>query len=140
MELLVLLGLAVIVAGIRHEIRAARARRRRARALASRAATARHQGPVVVVATLIALALCGCNKVGATKPDLPPSTLVKPTVVYVDRYVYVPIRSDLLKTEPVAEGPLAQCPIVAADRKAALLRVNSRLTQIGAIQGTEAKP
>ena len=115
MELLILLGLAIIIAGVRYEIRAVRAVRRRRRTLAARAA-ARALGLAAPAATLAALlAVTGCTKAGATKPDLPSSTLVKPTIVYVDRDRYVPIRSDLVKPEAIAEGPLSQCPIVAAD-------------------------
>lgn len=89
---------------------------------------------------LLALALlAGC--VGKTaKPDLPGEVLVKPTIVYVDRYVYVPIRAELTRTEPIAEGPLSQCPAVAADRKAALQRAYAQLVEIAQIQGTEAQP
>jgi hypothetical protein len=140
MELLIVLGLAFIVAAVRHEIRAWRVARRRRRAQGARA-SAQVSAPAVVVTTLLAmLVLAGCNKAGTVKPDLPDSTLVRPTIVYVDRDRYVPIRADLVKPEPVAEGPLSQCPLVARDRKAALQRANARLAEIGAIQGSEVKP
>ncbi len=88
---------------------------------------------------IAAILLGGCaNK--AAKPDLPGEVLVKPTIVYVDRYVYVPIKAELTRTEPIAEGPLSQCPAVAADRKAALTRAYAQLVEIGQIQGTEVQP
>lgn len=86
---------------------------------------------------LIAIAvLAGCAGKGA-KPDLPGEMLVKPTIVYVDRYVYVPIRSELTRTAQIAEGPLSQCPVVAAARKAALIQANAQLVEISQVQGTE---
>lgn len=96
-----------------------------------------------IAITTIALAtllLAGCNR-HDVKPDLPGAgTVVKPQIVYVDRYVYVSIKDDLTQEEPIAEGPLSQCPIVAAARKTALKRINGRMRQIDAIQGTPVKP
>jgi len=40
----------------------------------------------------------------------------------------------------VAEGPIPMCYDVAAKRRAAIERLNSRMEQIEAIQGTEVKP
>ncbi|TAA18200.1 hypothetical protein EA658_13695 [Pseudoxanthomonas winnipegensis] len=65
---------------------------------------------------------------------------VSPQPVVIVQRFYVPIRDSLTATEPVAEGPLDQCPSVAAQRKAALKRVNAKLQQIGQVQGTEVKP
>ncbi|HET7655746.1 MAG TPA: hypothetical protein VFK18_01965 [Luteimonas sp.] len=93
----------------------------------------------LLLLAIAAVLLGGCaNK--STKPDLPGEVLVKPTIVYVDRYVYVPIKAELTRTEPIAEGPLSQCPAVAADRKAALKRAYAQLVEIGQIQGTEVQP
>jgi len=93
---------------------------------------------------LILAALCmltACGKKGETHPDLPgASTVVQPTIVTVERIVYVRVPADLTQPEPVAEGPIAQCFDVAAQRRAALARANSKLKQIGHIQGTEVKP
>lgn len=136
MELFILLGLLVILAGIRYELRALRVarRRRRQREVRRRAALG-----LPAAAVLMALLATGCAS-KATKPDLPGEVLVKPTIVYVDRYVYVPIKAELTRTETIAEGPLSQCPAVAANRKAALKRAYAQLVQISQIQGTEAQP
>lgn len=92
---------------------------------------------LAIVATL-ALTACGHDTV---KPDLPGvDTVVAPKIVYVDRIVYVRVPPALTQPEPMAEGPIAQCFTVAAERRAALDRCNSKLKRIDAIQGTEAKP
>lgn len=89
---------------------------------------------------LVALVLlAGCNK--AVKPDLPGAgTIVKPEIVIVPRNIYVPIPGELTQEQPIAEGPLAQCPAVAADRKAKLRKANGQLREIRGIQGTAVKP
>ena len=95
--------------------------------------------PRLLTAALLVLALCGatCQR----KPELPdPGVAVRPEPVIVERRVYVPIPRELTRREPVAEGPIPMCFDVAAQRRAALDRVNARLEQIEAIQGTEAKP
>lgn len=89
---------------------------------------------------LLVLAVAACKR-GAVKPDLPPTgTAVAPRVVpiYIDRYVR--IDPALTVEEPIAEGPLAMCPDVAAARRAALVRANSRFRQISEIQGTPVQP
>lgn len=91
-------------------------------------------------AAIACLALAACGKDNVI-PDLPDAgTAVVPEVQVVDRIVYVPIPSALLKPEPIAEGPIAQCFTVAAERRAALERCNAKLQRAGAIQGTEVKP
>jgi hypothetical protein len=93
-----------------------------------------------ILIILAALALLGACK-DQVKPDLPgPGTVVTPTVVTIERVVYVAIPAGLTRPEPIAEGPIAQCFDVAAKRRAALERANSKLTQIGTIQGTEVHP
>lgn len=88
------------------------------------------------IVLVVCLLLAGCGR-DNIRPDLPDAAMVaKPTLVYVDRYVYVPIDPDLTREELIAEGPLSQCPDIAASRKAALRRVNARLLEISAIQGT----
>jgi len=95
-------------------------------------------------AILLAAALCmlaACGKQGQTKPDLPgAAAVVQPTVVTVEHKVYVEVPDYLTKPEPIAEGPINQCFDVAAQRRAALTRANSKLKQIGQIQGTEVQP
>lgn len=92
---------------------------------------------LLLIAVLLTLAACH----RAVKPDLPgPDKIVAPTVVTVERVVYVKIPADLTKPEPVAEGPIAQCFDVAAQRRAALARANSKLKQISQIQSTEVRP
>lgn len=139
MEIFILLGILTILAGVRYELRAWRTVRRRRRTLAARTAAARAVVAPVVVAVLFAL-LAGCGRKDV-KPNLPDAgTVVAPKVVYVDRYVYVRIKSELTQEEPIAEGPLSQCPAVAAARKAGQQRANAKLRQVGQIQGTEVKP
>lgn len=90
---------------------------------------------LLIAAALLALTACH----GAVKPDLP-HTIIQPSIVYVDRYVYVPIKAALTQQQPIAEGPLSQCPDVAAARKASLRKANAQLGAIEAVQGTPAKP
>lgn len=92
---------------------------------------------LLLIAVLL-LAACGKDNV---KPDLPGADkIVTPTVVTVERIVYVKVPAELTKPEPIAEGPIAQCFDVAAQRRAALTRANSKLKQIGEIQGTRVEP
>lgn len=92
---------------------------------------------LLLIVALLTLAACK----HAVKPDLPgPDKIVTPTVVTVERVVYVRVPADLTKPEPIAEGPIAQCFDVAAQRRAALARANSKLKQISQIQGTEVQP
>lgn len=93
--------------------------------------------PVQLLSALACLALAACgNK--QTRPDLPdPAGAVVPTVQVVERIVYVPIDSALTGLEPIAEGPLAVCPQVAAERRAALQRCNAKLQQIERVQGSK---
>lgn len=88
---------------------------------------------------LLVLATAACRK--DTKPDLPPAAgAVLPVVQLVERRVYVPIDAELTRPEPVAEGPIAMCFEVAAQRRAAIDRANAKLKAIAAQQGTGAKP
>ena len=84
---------------------------------------------------VVAAAVTGCTQ-APVKPDLPPTTIIKPQIVYVDRYVYVPIKEALTDPHPIAEGPLAECPAVAAVRKAELVKCNADKRGIRAIEGT----
>lgn len=94
---------------------------------------------LMLSACCAALLLSACNR-HALKPDLPGAGMVvKPEIVYVDHDIYVPIKPELTREEPIAEGPLSQCPDVGAARKAALKRLNARMREIRAIQGTEVK-
>lgn len=94
---------------------------------------------LMLSACCAAMVLSACNR-HALKPDLPGAgAVVKPEIVYVDRYIYVPIKPELTREEPIAEGPLSQCPDVGAARKAALKRINARVREIGQVQGTEAQ-
>lgn len=92
-----------------------------------------------LVAIAAALLLAACHR-GSLKPDLPgPGTVVKPEIVYVDRYIYVDIPAALTEELPIAEGPLSQCPDVAAQRKKTAAILNSHMRQIRAIKGTEVE-
>lgn len=93
-----------------------------------------------MIALLLAtLALAACQR-GGHKPDLPKGPAVVPQAVTVERVRYIAIPAYLTQEQPVAEGPLAQCPDVAAQRRAAIQKANSQLRRIRAIQGTEVKP
>lgn len=78
----------------------------------------------VVALGLLTLALAGCGR-----------TVVEPRIVYVDRYVYVEVPATLTDPHPIAEGPLAHCPVVAASRKAELEQCNADKSAIRAIEG-----
>lgn len=97
----------------------------------------------VLLLIVAALGLVACDrKRDDVRADLPPSCPAGAGVEIrvVERKVYVPIPSSLTQRAPIAEGPLAQCPQVAGDRRKELEKVNSRLQQIEAIQGTEVRP
>ncbi len=84
-------------------------------------------------------ALCACEKL--RKPEQAPAAVaVKPEPVVITRRVYVPIPAEWTRAEPIAEGPIAQCFDVAAQRRAALERANAKLKKVDAVQGTEVKP
>ena len=72
----------------------------------------------------LALALTGCGR-----------TIVEPRIVYVDRMVYVEVPPRLTAAHPIAEGPLAHCPVVAAARRAELEQCNADKAAIRAIEG-----
>jgi hypothetical protein len=83
---------------------------------------------------LIVLSLAACN----TMPER--VVVPKAELVTVTRIVYVPIPAALTTPLTVAEGPLAQCPSIARERRATIETCNARLAEISAIQGTEPKP
>ena len=94
--------------------------------------------PAIAIAALLVIALAGCDRL--RKPDLPGGTTVMPKVVTVTREVYVRVPAELTDALPIAEGPLSQCPMVAADRKQQLLKANADRKAVRALSGTEAKP
>lgn len=95
----------------------------------------------LLITCALALCLVGCaEKQALVKPDLPGAcAVVQPTVVTVERLVYVRIPPELTKAAPIAEGPIAQCFAVGADRKRALKEANARFQEISEIEGTEVK-
>lgn len=90
-----------------------------------------------LLAIVALLALTGCH---GTRPDLPAGTVVKPELVQVNREIYVRVPAELTDPLPIAEGPLSQCPAVAADRRAQLERANADRAAVRALSGTEVKP
>lgn len=86
-----------------------------------------------------AIVLAGCAR-EMTKPNLPPNTVVKTEVVTVEVARYVPIKPELTREHPIAEGPLNQCPVVASARKQELIQANGKLREISLIQGTVVNP
>lgn len=92
---------------------------------------------LIAIALVVALSGATCNR----KPDCPPlGVAVRPEPVIVERRVYVPVPPRLTEREPIAEGPIAMCFDVAAQRRAALERANAKLEQVEAIQAAGAKP
>ncbi len=91
---------------------------------------------LLIAAALLVLA--GCDRLRKSEADH--SVAVAPQPVVIMQRVYVPIPKVLTAPEPIAEGPIAQCFDVAAQRRAAQERANAKLKQIGLVQGTEVKP
>lgn len=73
---------------------------------------------------LLTLLLAGCGR-----------TVFEPKIVYVDRMVYVEVPPEFTDQHPVADGPLAHCPMVAAARKAELQKCNADKAGIRQIEG-----
>ena len=93
----------------------------------------------ILILLLLAAGLAGCDKV--RKPEQASGAVaIAPQPVVIVKRIYVPIPPALTQPEPVAEGPIAQCFDVAAQRRAALVRANAKLSRAAAIQGTEVKP
>ena len=74
------------------------------------------EGEAVAYRALILLALAGC----CPKPEA-----TRPVIVETERLVVQPIRAELLREHPVAVGPLAECPQVAAARRAEVEACNA---------------
>lgn len=96
---------------------------------------------ILILAAVVLLAACGRDR-NDVQADLPPSCPAGAgtDVQFVERKIYVPIPSTLTRREDIAEGALNECPQVARDRRAAIERLNSRMQQIEAQQGTEVQP
>lgn len=92
---------------------------------------------IVAVLMLVVLATA-CRK--DRQPDVPQGVIIKPEVVTVTRTVYVSLPSALTDPLPIAEGPLSQCPAVAADRRKTLEKANADRKAARALGGTVAKP
>lgn len=96
---------------------------------------------LLITASAIAALLPACQSTTGHIADLPPACPPgTPEVQIVERRIYVGISDELTAPEPVAEGALSECPIVAAERRAALERANAKLRAIATKQGTEVKP
>lgn len=92
----------------------------------------------IAIAALLLLALSACDRM--RKPDLPDGVIVAPKVVTVTREVYVRVPAELTDQLPIAEGSLAQCPMVAADRRKVIEQANADRKAVRALSDTEAKP
>jgi hypothetical protein len=74
------------------------------------------------------------------KPDLPGACPAQPVNIRtVTERVYVRIPADLTRREEVVDGPLSVCPQVSAERRAAIERLNGRMQEIEAIEGTKPR-
>lgn len=94
----------------------------------------------LLILAMLVLGSAACRK-DVRGADIPAQgAVVVPEVVTVVRERYVRIRPELTAQHPIAEGPLAQCPDVAAARKAELQKANAKLGEIAGVQGTEVKP
>lgn len=94
---------------------------------------------LAVLCAVCVLLMTGCAGKGA-KPDIPRGIIVQPKLVEVTRTEYVRVPAELTDPLPVAEGPLSQCPMVAAERKKTLQKANADRKATRALSGTEAKP
>ena len=74
-----------------------------------------------------------------TKPDVPRGVIVQPKVFDVVRTEYVRVPAELTDPLPVAEGPLSQCPLVAAERRKTIEKANADRRATRALSGTEAR-
>ncbi len=93
---------------------------------------------LILLIAMLALVL-GCGRKDV-KPDVARGVIVTPKVVTVTKYIYVRVPDRLTSILPIAEGPLSQCPDVAAARRAQLQRCNADREEAGALSGSEAKP
>lgn len=91
-----------------------------------------------MLAILLVLLATACRK--DVQPDVPRGVIVKPEVVTVTRTVYVSLPAALTDPLPIAEGPLSQCPDVAAQRRKALEKANADRKAARGLGGTEVKP
>lgn len=80
----------------------------------------------------LVLVLTGCPD--QVRPDPPP------TIVEVERKVYVPIPEEYTRPCPIAKGPLSEMPRVARERRTALEGCNADKAAIQKIQGTPVPP
>lgn len=90
-----------------------------------------------LIAVLVLL-VAGCAG-NTTKPDIPRGVIVQPKVVEVVRTEYVRVPAELTDPLPVAEGPLSQCPLVAAERRKTIEKANADRRATRALSGTEAR-
>lgn len=93
----------------------------------------------IAIVALALLVLTGCPR-QARKPDLPTGVIVKPHAIPVTRTEYVNVPEEYTDPLPIAEGPLAQCPDVAAARREQLKKANSDRAKVRALSGAEVKP
>jgi len=87
---------------------------------------------------LLPFVLGGCPRQDLTR-SCPPAA-VKPEPVIVERKVYVSIPAELTPEPVVAEGPLSECPNVAAARRKTIETCAANMRKIRGIQGTAVKP
>lgn len=73
------------------------------------------------ITVILACVLAGCY---------PLKERTRPVIIEKDRIVVELVRDELLQEQEVVSGPLAQCPAVAAARKAALETCNGQLRAI----------
>ena len=90
-----------------------------------------------LIAVLVVL-VAGCAG-KAAKPDVPRGVIVQPKVVEVVRTEYVRVPAELTDPLPVAEGPLSQCPLVAAERRKTIEKANADRRATRALSGAEAR-
>jgi hypothetical protein len=84
-------------------------------------------GRPVLIALIALGALVGC-----ATPDV---IRLPGPVEYRDRLVVQPIPAELLRAHPVAEGPLAVCPQVAAQRRSELEACNADKAALRRLSG-----
>lgn len=93
----------------------------------------------LILITVLIVLVAGCAGKN-TKPDVPRGVIVQPKLVEVVRTEYVRVPAELTDPLPIAEGPLSQCPLVAAERRKAIEKANADRRATRALSGTEPKP
>jgi hypothetical protein len=78
----------------------------------------------------------GCKRACKCEPEI--RIVREPQIVEVVRTEYVPIKPELTTQHHIAQGPIAECLVVARDRATELRKCNADKAEIRRVQGTVA--